>query len=414
MNTFILRMSHVNNLVQEGLNSNEIIIGWSEAAGLLDPNLKRADFKNILYKKCSQPGQNYRKAGNATGSVWRFIRDMQIGDLVIVPWRSNYYVAEITGPPKYEHLYAVSDTAYRRDVLWLNNKAPIPKKYVNHCLQSITRAQQTCTGPFDLSSYIRGVINADQIEREVMVNTCVDRILNALNKDCFIINQGTAKGQCGGVVLSPKGKETIAGLKPYPGYVQKCEEGEEILGTYQPMCSPGIITLHVPELTSYYWHLIADILNQGHQISWNDLEHLAYMVTIKTYKHEQFHHFCDVSQHLFSNCYNYIRNIEEALAVAHSYIEVTLRMRTKRSNRIGKISKAVYQAMLDRIFVYYQPGYRDWINYKTISSYQAGLLNYIKPHSAGFLESNGINMSDILGSISLEVKNQGVIEKLRP
>ena len=414
MNVYVLRMSHVKDLIQEGLNSNEIIIGWSDAQDLINNSHSWLGFRGILYKTYGQSGQNYRKAGNSAGSMWRFIREMQIGDLVVIPWQKNFYVAEVTGHPRYDQKYKKYDTAYRREVEWLNDKNPIPKKNLGNLFQAKFKAHQTCTGPFDLFDDIKAVIVAEEIKRERIVNACVEKIINALDKDCFIGNKASEKGRSSGVKLSPRGQEIIEGMEPHPDYIQECEEGIDVLGTYHPMTSPGVITIHVSKLTSFFWHHIADILSQGHHISWRDLEYLAYMVTILVYKHEQFHHFCDVAQHLFSGRYNYLRNTEEALAVANTYLEISIHMRTKKSSKIGMISKTVYQEMLEKIYRFSQPGYRDWVNYKTLQSYQAGLIKYIKPHSSELLGKNGISVAGILDSINNAVKYQGVIEQLKP
>ncbi len=46
--------------------------------------------------------------------MWRFIRDMQVGDLVVVLYGPSFYVAEVTGPPIYIKSKVDDDTAFRR------------------------------------------------------------------------------------------------------------------------------------------------------------------------------------------------------------------------------------------------------------------------------------------------------------
>lgn len=54
--------------------------------------------------------------------MWRFIREMNVGDLVVVPHGSEFYVAEVSGPAMYDESKVEEDTAYRRNVKWLNDK----------------------------------------------------------------------------------------------------------------------------------------------------------------------------------------------------------------------------------------------------------------------------------------------------
>jgi predicted Mrr-cat superfamily restriction endonuclease len=69
-----------------------------------------------------------RKAGADAGHMWHFIREMNIGDLVVVPYRSDFYVEEIKGSASYDEAMIGEDTAYRRDVQWLNDKKAIPRQ----------------------------------------------------------------------------------------------------------------------------------------------------------------------------------------------------------------------------------------------------------------------------------------------
>ncbi len=158
MNAFVLKMSYSDNLIKEGLENDEIIIGWSEAKGLIDNSLEWYDFREILYKTYSKAGDSYRASGNWAGSLWRFIRDMQIGDLVVVPWGSEFYVAEVTGEARFEDSFVDSDTAHRRVVKWLNDKKPIPRKYARAALQSRMKARQTCVDAGDLLEEIEEAI----------------------------------------------------------------------------------------------------------------------------------------------------------------------------------------------------------------------------------------------------------------
>ena len=123
---FFLRIepSGINRL-PEALASDQIIIGWSRTEGLLDESLSRDEFRDMISNIHYQGEKTLHKAGSAAGNMLRFIREMNIGDLVVVPSGSEFYVARILGPATYDKSRIEDDTAYRRKVEWLNNKKPI-------------------------------------------------------------------------------------------------------------------------------------------------------------------------------------------------------------------------------------------------------------------------------------------------
>lgn len=134
---FFLRIepSEIDRL-PEALASDQIIIGWSRTEGLLVESLSRDKFRSMI-SNIHYPGEkDLRKAGQAAGHMWRFIREMNIGDLVVVPSAQKFYVARILGPATYDKSRIEDDTAYRRKVEWLNNKKPIDYSVANPVLIS--------------------------------------------------------------------------------------------------------------------------------------------------------------------------------------------------------------------------------------------------------------------------------------
>ena len=123
---FFLRIepSKINRL-PEALASDQIIIGWSRTEGLLGESLSRDEFRGMISNIHYRGEKTQRRAGHATGNMWRFIREMNIGDLIVVPSDSGFYVARILGPATYDKSRIEDDTAYRRKVEWLNDKKPI-------------------------------------------------------------------------------------------------------------------------------------------------------------------------------------------------------------------------------------------------------------------------------------------------
>ena len=156
---FVLRIAPGDNdRVPEALSKNQIIIGWAEAQGLLDTTLPWEQFREIISNTYYPSEPNLRKAGNAAGHMWRFIREMNEGDLVVVPYGSSFYVAEIKGDATYDPVKVTDDTAYRRPVLWLNSAMPIERTLAKSALISRMKTQGTCANATDLLDEIKECI----------------------------------------------------------------------------------------------------------------------------------------------------------------------------------------------------------------------------------------------------------------
>lgn len=148
---FVLRIAPGRiDKVPEALTENHIIIGWSKAGGLLNANLSWEQFREIIRDAYYSSEDTLRKAGAAAGHMWRFIREMDKGNLVVVPHGSEFYVAKIEGPAIYDTNKATDDTAYRRSVKWLNGKKPIPRNLAKSALISRMKTQGTCADATDL------------------------------------------------------------------------------------------------------------------------------------------------------------------------------------------------------------------------------------------------------------------------
>jgi predicted Mrr-cat superfamily restriction endonuclease len=148
---FVLRIapSEVDR-VDEALASNQIIIGWSEAAALLDPHLDWHTFREVMRTQYYAQEPNLRRAGAAAGHMWRFMREMNPGDLVVVPHGSEFYVAKVEGPATHDPSKIAEDTAFRRTVAWQNDKQPIPRSLARAALQSRMKTQGTCAYATDI------------------------------------------------------------------------------------------------------------------------------------------------------------------------------------------------------------------------------------------------------------------------
>ena len=158
LRAFILRISLGKFGVEEALDANQIAIGWSRARGLLDESLSRKEFRQIVSDEYYRGEENMRRAGSAAGNMWRFIREMNQEDLVVVPYGANFYVAEVNGSPIYDESELDNDTAYRRNVKWLNDKCSIPRSFAKAALIARMNTQNTSAFASDLLPQIKEVL----------------------------------------------------------------------------------------------------------------------------------------------------------------------------------------------------------------------------------------------------------------
>ena len=150
-NGFVLRIAPGReDRVSEALERDHLIIGWAMAEGLLDLELEWEGFREIIREAYYSDDENLRRAGNASGHMWRFIREMNVGDLVVVPYGSVFYVGEVKGGALYDTSKVDQDSAYRRPVRWLNGKSPIPRKFAKSALLSRMKTRGTSADAKDL------------------------------------------------------------------------------------------------------------------------------------------------------------------------------------------------------------------------------------------------------------------------
>lgn len=155
---FVLRISPGGtDLVPEAIEQNQIIIGWG-VSGLLEPNLNWEQFRSIVSDHFYAQEPNLRRAGGASGQLWRFINDMSDGDLVVVPYNSDFYVAEVAGAAYFSKEAPEGERTFRRPVRWLNGKKPIPRSIAKSALISRMKSYGTCTSAGDLLAEIKDCI----------------------------------------------------------------------------------------------------------------------------------------------------------------------------------------------------------------------------------------------------------------
>ncbi|MCS3664523.1 restriction endonuclease [Salinibacter ruber] len=163
---FVLHISHRDDALPKALESNDVVIGWSRAGELHDSDLDWNEFREIVHQEYHSDQDNYRRAGASAGNLWRFIREMEEGDLVVVPDGSEFYVAEVTGDAGYEPERIEEDTAHRRSVKWLNDGESILRGIARSALQSRMKARQTCVEATDLIDEIQDALEAAQSDEQ--------------------------------------------------------------------------------------------------------------------------------------------------------------------------------------------------------------------------------------------------------
>lgn len=189
-----------------------------------------------------------------------------------------------------------------------------------------------------------------------------------------------------------------------------------ILGSYTPMRSPGIITFYIDNITNYTGSLIRKIVKAGNIFNLDLLVNITSYVVENTLLHESFHYYCDYKRQITESEFD--RDIEEALAVAHSYLNIdNYRYSRIRSNsmmaeyrqferelnnkyniRMFKdINRKKYLDVfkLHHFSTYTLAGYKDWKLYVGNNSYETDFFNYIKDTKLDSLFRNGVNVNDI-------------------
>jgi len=162
---FVLRIAPGRiDRVAEALEDDDIIIGWSRAAELLDSSLDWDHFREVIRKNYYEGDDTLHRAGQAAGHLWRFLREMGPGDLVVVPHGAHFYVAKVEGVARHDSSRVADDTAFRRPVTWLNEKQPIPRAFARAALQTRMKVQGTTADAADLLDEIRESLRVAQGE----------------------------------------------------------------------------------------------------------------------------------------------------------------------------------------------------------------------------------------------------------
>lgn len=116
MSLWLVRAGRHGEQEQGALDNGVVTIGWNEL-----PNLSNLKNKNELTKLYVQihPKAKKNQIANEVGQVWRFAREMQVGDLVALPLKTQSSVAigKVEGPYEYKEL--ADNIKHIRRVKWI-------------------------------------------------------------------------------------------------------------------------------------------------------------------------------------------------------------------------------------------------------------------------------------------------------
>ncbi len=156
---WLLRLAHRK---KESLSADVVGIGWTKAKGLAEVK-DWAVFKEIIRNAYPNVyGHSAHALGNASGSIWRFIHEINLDDLILVPTSNGFFVARCKSAVVYYHESGIEqDFAWRRDVQWFHT-TPRSRDFADNALQRRMKARQTCIEVTDLLGEIRTALQRKQ------------------------------------------------------------------------------------------------------------------------------------------------------------------------------------------------------------------------------------------------------------
>jgi len=155
---WLLRMVPVGrDRVEDARAANVITIGWGKADGLVDPGLSRERFRDEVIRAYYQRATDLRAAGTSNGQLWRFIREMSAGDLVVVPRGDALHLARVAGDVSYDQRPEAEHWAFSRPVEWLTRSSGVSRNLLPDEVLHTLRWQGTC---LEISAHRRAIMEA--------------------------------------------------------------------------------------------------------------------------------------------------------------------------------------------------------------------------------------------------------------
>jgi len=180
-NLFGIHIKEKNNALSE--ENPHVCIGWSAMGDL--SNIDSKDELAALYDNYFE--KNNRGKGQDVGQVWRFLKDMQIGDYVIFAEHSVFHIGRIESDYYYDDEYNPEQSAdYKssRKVRWL--KTDISRGILSRDLHNSLRTAMSIWTLNDyksaVSDLLRGTYQKDD-DREEVVEEMMEYIEPVYNTD---------------------------------------------------------------------------------------------------------------------------------------------------------------------------------------------------------------------------------------
>ncbi len=160
-----------------------------------------------------------------------------------------------------------------------------------------------------------------------------------------------------------------------------------VLGTYQWMASPGLITLYRGNIEAYWKSLIRHAQRQFPFVTTKDAERVLQLLVYSVYQHERFHYVCDFSRRLFGGSFD--RWHEEALAVAWEW--QWLKSQDRWNSFYGLMHPTLRRVVVQSMFDHRAPGYRDWRQFANQNNFYDAVTAYLYPASIQTFNGTSFN-----------------------
>ena len=111
-----------NNRLEEFLDKEIVAIGWPNYPSL--DEMSKSDIREEIEERDGYEG---RKLGQLTGQFNRFVNEISMDDLVLVPSGNNVYVGRIGSEYYHEEGMVEEGYPHQRDVSWVHEKEAIDR-----------------------------------------------------------------------------------------------------------------------------------------------------------------------------------------------------------------------------------------------------------------------------------------------
>jgi len=167
MPIWMVRAGRHGEQEEKAIDNGFVTIGWNELPDL--SNIGTKDELKKLYNRV-YPGQKKMTIANEVGQIWRFLREISIGDLVALPLKTQSAIAigRVTGP--YEYRTDLGDIIrHIRKVEWI--RVDIPRTdFDQDLLYSLGAAMTVCQiRRNNAEARIKAMLEGRRIRRRITV-----------------------------------------------------------------------------------------------------------------------------------------------------------------------------------------------------------------------------------------------------